>query len=164
MLRSLRPGLSGPTRRWGFAWDNTWWGDVWCPSETFWCRTRGPDVDWWWPLLSCWPPLGQPFSCASQTGARFGCSPLMAMLLVVDLVVDFTSQGCSIRTWSHAPPCKVARQGLGHPSCLTRLLGRDLVIRSVSQGCSAQTWSPAPLRKVALSGPHELNTSDSLDA
>jgi hypothetical protein len=34
-------------------------------------------------------------------------------------------QGCSTVAWSSAPPCKVARLGLGRPLHLARVLGRD---------------------------------------
>jgi hypothetical protein len=60
-------------------------------------------------------------------------------LLVVDLVVHFTSRGCSVGTWSPALLHKVARQRLGRPLRLIRLLGMDLVVCSASQGRSAGT-------------------------
>jgi hypothetical protein len=57
--------------------------------------------------------------------------------------------GCLTWTWSFAAPRKVARQGLGRPLRVARLLSRDLVVHSASQGCSAGPWWFAPSPKVA---------------
>jgi hypothetical protein len=73
-------------------------------------------------------------------------------MLNKDLVIDSASQGCSVETWSSAPPREVARQGLGRLLRLARLLGRDLIARSSSQGCSVGSSSPTPPRKFARQG------------
>jgi hypothetical protein len=51
------------------------------------------------------------------------------------------SQGCLARTWSVAPPRKVARRGPSQSLWLAGLLGGDLVKHSASHGCLAGTWS-----------------------
>jgi hypothetical protein len=64
------------------------------------------------------------------------------------LVAHSASQGCSVGTWSFAPPREVARQRLSRPLHLTRFLGGDLVTRSASYGCSEGLGRPLRLARL----------------
>jgi hypothetical protein len=77
-----------------------------------------------------------------------GCSPRLAGLLVIKLIVCPASLGCSAGTWSSASPRSVARHGLSRPLRLARLLDMDLVVCFSSRGCLVGTWSFAPPRRV----------------
>jgi hypothetical protein len=125
MLRTLRLALTSPIHQWGFAWDGMWQRTVWRPSRTFWCRTRGSSMVWWWPA-----------SCLADVGPYHWVGPsLTPVRLAQDLIAWPSSRGCSARTWSPTPPHEVAWQGLGHLLRLAGLLGK--------------TWSPAPPREVS---------------
>lgn len=114
MMRSLRLGLTSPIHQWGFSWDGMWQRTVWHPSRTFWRRTRGSRVVWRWPT-----------SCLMMWAHVIGSALLLCW-------PDWN------KTRLLDPPRGVARQGLGHPLRLTRLLGRDLVARSALLGCLAR--------------------------
>jgi hypothetical protein len=65
------------------------------------------------------------------------------------LVVRFALRGCSVGTWSSAPPRGVTRHEVGRPLRLARLVDKDLVVRFTSRGCSVGAQSSASPHGVA---------------
>jgi hypothetical protein len=121
-------------------------------SVPFGSRTRGPDVVWWWRVLSCWrgsAVLGRSFhltellgedlvSCLVSQGwltMSWSIAP-SAGLLGKGLVARSASLGCSAEGWSASLPRRVV-----WPLRIVGLLGRGLVVHSASQGCSTEGWS-----------------------
>jgi hypothetical protein len=157
--------LTALTERWvlgsgGHSLDSTWQCTVWRSFGTLRHRTQGPDVVWWWPVLSPltwahiirlalllrWLDRHETWLLAPPRGVAHheGGHPLrLARLLGRELVVHSALHGCSAGTWSSSSPREVARLGLGCLLYLTSLLGRDLVVYSTLRGCLAGTWSSA---------------------
>jgi hypothetical protein len=68
--------------------------------------------------------VAQALTSCTLTRRRVG-RPLHLRLLDSELVVRSSSRGCSVESWSPAPPPRVARQRAGRSFRLAELLGRE---------------------------------------